>query len=188
VINPGDYVGKPYQDVKSALESQGLTVTLNEGNPAESEDQVGLVTAVNPSGNLPKGTSVKVTYFGEMADIPAPAAATLQSANPAPAGSQVSVKWPAYSSCPAGSSLSGYTINISGAEAASNGSFSLGAGQTAYNDIEAGPSGTITVNYAAYCGQRNSAPSPDLNVPVKAAPAPSPTPTPTPSPTIGLGL
>jgi serine/threonine-protein kinase len=59
-VDPAQYVGRTYQDVRSALVSLGLTVSLS---PQESADTAsGLVTDVNPSGSLEKGSQVTVTY------------------------------------------------------------------------------------------------------------------------------
>jgi serine/threonine-protein kinase len=172
------YVGRPFGDVQSDLEGLGLSVTLVEGDAADSEDKVGLVYDLNPTGNVAKGTAVKVTYYAAMAEIPAPATPTktAPTGDPAP-GDSITVGWTRFEGCPAGTSLSGYTINIGGASA-SNGSFSATAGATNY-EFKAGPdAGDITVNYVAYCGSRNSPASGDLVIttvaPDKQPPAEQP--------------
>lgn len=178
-VNRDDYLGRPHADVEAQLRALGLSVTPVQGDAATSPSQVGKVTDVNPSGNVAKGTAVKVTYYGPMADIPAPQAPRLISpSEPVPPGSTVNVGWQAYGSCPAGTQLSGYTINIKGA-GGSDGSFPASAGDTNYRFIAGGP-GPITVNYVAYCGSRSSPPSSDLTIKVAAG-----TSTPTPTPTTG---
>ncbi|MCU1570252.1 MAG: serine/threonine protein kinase [Naasia sp.] len=190
-VDAGDYTGRPYQDVQGDLEGLGFTVNAQSGNAASDESQVGVVYDVNPTGNLPKGATITVTYYGDLAEIPAPAAPKLQSANPAPAGSTVNVSWPAYNSCPAGTDRSGYGITVAGASDESNGTFSLGAGQTNYNDITAKNQDTaseITVSYVVFCDDRNSPDSPALSIPVAAAaPEPAPEPTPTDPPLLPAG-
>ncbi len=178
-VNAADYVNRPFQDVVDELNAAGLQASSAVGNAATSEDQVGLVTAINPTGNLDQNTRVTVTYNGPVASIPAPAAAVLVSppTQPVPASTattqtQINVKWDSFTGCPAGTTRSGYTITVAGASDSSNGTFQLGANQTNYNMITAGTTdGTITVTYVAYCDQRNSPDSAPLSIAVKAAPA-----------------
>lgn len=58
-LKPSDYIGKPYAQVRDALLALGFSVNLQ---PKESSTEEGLVTDVNPSGSLDKGTQVTVTY------------------------------------------------------------------------------------------------------------------------------
>ena len=186
-VDAAAYSGQPHEDVEAALKALGLSVSSSAGDAAESEDQVGLVYAVNPTNNVAKGTTITVAYYGPVASIPAPSAPTLSSpgSQPVEAGSQINVGWQQYNSCPAGTSRSGYTITIAGASDESNGTYQLGPGQTNYNDITAGDSeGTITVSYVVYCDQRNSDPSGPLTIAVVPKP-PVNTPTPTPTPKAG---
>ncbi|HEY8590632.1 MAG TPA: protein kinase [Naasia sp.] len=171
-VDEAAYLDRPFADVEAELQGLGLDVALQEGNAAETEEQAGLVYDVNPNGNLAPGTTVTVTYFAPQAEIPAPAAPTLQSPTPPiEAGTEgdINVQWTAFNGCPAGTSRSGYTINIAGADPASNGSYSLGAGQTNYNniDIPDAPS-QVTVNYVANCGSRTSPTSGTLVIEVVA--------------------
>jgi hypothetical protein len=53
------YLGKDYQAVRSALEKLGLSVTVL---PQESTETPGEVLDLNPTGSVPKGTLVTVTY------------------------------------------------------------------------------------------------------------------------------
>ncbi|MCU1437392.1 MAG: serine/threonine protein kinase [Naasia sp.] len=159
-VDEAQYIDRPFADVEADLQGMGLAVALQEGNAASTEEQAGLVYDVNPNGNLAPGTTVTVTYYAPQAAIPAPAEPTLVSPTPpiqAGSGENINVQWQAFNGCPAGTTRSGYTINITGADPSSNGSFSLGAGQTNYNNIAVpdAPS-QVSVNYSASCGSRTS--------------------------------
>ncbi|WP_210508092.1 protein kinase [Naasia sp. SYSU D00057] len=180
VVDRAAFIDRPVDEVQAELEGLGLSVTLREGNAASNEDQVGLVSDVNPSGNVTKGTAVTVTYYGEMADIPAPATARSSSAT-VNVGDPVTISWDRYGACPAGTSLSGYTVNVSGGGL--NEASQANAGSTSLQ-VTPSQAGTVTVNYVAYCGDRASAPSGNLTFEAVAPePEPEPEPTPTPEPT-----
>jgi serine/threonine-protein kinase len=80
------YLGKDYHQVQGTLETMGLSVTLI---PQQSTATAGTVLQVSPSGTVPKGTDINVTYA---VPVPAPspsptasspaAAATLPICNP----------------------------------------------------------------------------------------------------------
>ncbi|BDI21242.1 hypothetical protein L3i23_00180 [Herbiconiux sp. L3-i23] len=169
-VNQGDYTGRPFGDVQAALEGLGLGVELTEGNAATSDDEVGIVYSVNPTGNLPKGTVITVTYYAPVAEIPAPNAPTTPNSTVA-ANATFPVSWPAFNSCPSGS-RSGYGVSVSGVP--NSGTQNVGADVTSIN-VTAGATGPITVSYVAYCGSRNSPDSGVLTVQVQAAPNPEPT-------------
>jgi serine/threonine-protein kinase len=76
-VTAADYVGKKVTDVQAALAAKGLRVTLTKVTTAATA--AGLVTAVTPTGALPPGSAVTVTYAAApVAVAPAPP--------PAPAG------------------------------------------------------------------------------------------------------
>ncbi|MFD1715163.1 protein kinase [Amnibacterium flavum] len=179
-VDKAAYLDQPFATVEEQLNGLGLEVALAEGNASTADGQEGLVYDLNPTGTVQKGQTITVTYYGPMAEIPAPATPTLQSpsSQPVPAASTINVAWAAFNSCPAGTSRSGYTVTVAGAAEASNGSFQVGAGQTNYNNITAGAagSGPISVKYVAYCGSRNSPESGTLTIEVApAGPTPAPT-------------
>ncbi|MGO4187752.1 protein kinase domain-containing protein [Pseudarthrobacter sp. TAF60_1] len=68
------YLGKDYQTVRSALERLGLSVTVV---PQQSTETPGEVLDLNPTGTVPKGTLVTVTYaVAPPAPTPTPAQTT----------------------------------------------------------------------------------------------------------------
>jgi serine/threonine-protein kinase len=189
-INEADYIGKPYAQVVSNLKGLGLDASPQKGDAAPTDGDVGNVYELSRSGNVPKGSSITVTYYDETATAQAPSSAPVlsdPSSQPVPANSSITVSWPAYNACPAGQSRSGYTVTVSGA--ASNGDTAEGRNATEIT-IPTGDagSGPIKVKYKVYCGSKDSAYSPTLSVPVeKPASTPAPTtPSPTPSPTKGI--
>ncbi len=183
-IDPNAYKDRPIDDVAAELEALGFKVSRAEGNAASTEEQVGLVYNVNPTGSVAKGQTITVTYYAAVASIPTPDAPTLQSpsSQPVPAGSTINVAWAAFNGCPAGTTRSGYTVTVAGAASASNGSFQVGPNQTNYNNITAGAagSGPIEVSYVVSCGSRNSPESGKLSIGVASS-------TPTASPGTGNG-
>ncbi len=186
-INEADYIGKPYAQVVSNLNGLGLDATAQKGDAAPTDGDVGNVYELSRSGNVPKGSSITVTYYDETATAQAPSSAPVlsdPSSQPVPANSSITVTWPVYNACPAGQSRSGYTVTVSGA--ASNGDTAEGRNATEIT-IPTGNqgSGPIKVKYKVYCGSKDSAYSPTLSVQVEqAASTPTPTaPTPTPSST-----
>jgi serine/threonine-protein kinase len=62
-VDPGDYIGRPVDDVVRELEDLGLRVTRNETeNPGDETE--GEVFEVNPSGTLEEGDRVTVSFWG----------------------------------------------------------------------------------------------------------------------------
>lgn len=53
------YLGKDYRQVKASLESMGLFVRVL---PEQSPETAGAVLGIDPSGTMPKGTEVTITY------------------------------------------------------------------------------------------------------------------------------
>jgi len=71
-----DLVGKKATDVQTLLKGLGLTVTMKP--VTTSATAAGLVTAVTPTGNLPPGSAVTVSYAVAPTAAPKP--------SPAPGG------------------------------------------------------------------------------------------------------
>lgn len=81
------YLGKDYRQVKASLESMGLFVRVL---PEQSPETAGAVLGIDPSGTMPKGTEVTITYAVPLPTTTpsappssaAPAATVLPSCNP----------------------------------------------------------------------------------------------------------
>jgi serine/threonine-protein kinase len=77
------YLGKDYRQVQATLETMGLSVRVI---PQQSTATAGTVLQVNPTGTVPKGSEVTVTY------AVAPPAAT--TAAPVPTATTPAVSAP----------------------------------------------------------------------------------------------
>ncbi|PPG85751.1 serine/threonine protein kinase [Rathayibacter rathayi] len=174
VIDKNDYIGRPFDEVETALDALGMGVRRADGPSAPTADQVGLVEDVNPTANVVRGTTIEVSVYTEVAKPNAPTAVpTLTpAASSVQAGATFTVSWSNYNQCPSGTTVTKYTATASGQGA----SVVSTEGTTA--KIQAGPSaGTIAVTYTVTCGGSESLASPTLSVTVDQ-PAPTDTPTP----------
>ncbi len=89
-VTEGDYVGRGVDDVVAELEGLGLAVSQQEQENDGSGDE-GTVTGVSPSGELPEGASVTVSYLGpEPEPEPEPEEPTSTSASPTAASTSAS--------------------------------------------------------------------------------------------------
>ncbi|WP_022889134.1 protein kinase domain-containing protein [Agromyces italicus] len=169
-INPDDFIGLSSSDASAKLVELGMVANAVEGNAATDPDQEGIVYAVNPTGPVPIGSEVTITYYGAPETPAAPGSApTVTPAEVAP-GASFEVKWPA-AQCPAGQTLSGYQVNVDGPASSAP---PLGAGATNVTittNADAAPGDTITVTYQYFCGQLNSPSSPAATVTVIEGPA-----------------
>ncbi|KAA9152464.1 serine/threonine protein kinase [Microbacterium lushaniae] len=176
-------VGMNCDAAVQAANDAGLRATRANGSAAPSAEQVGTVESTDPArGNLEEGQALTVTCFVEQTQIPSPGNGPTVTPNPAPSGGTATVSWDGFT-CPSGTgTLSGYTVTITGAIFAADGTTqrSFGAGELAA-DIQVPATGNITASYVALCsgqgGQRESGPSPTTQVSIAAAPSPDPSPT-----------
>jgi serine/threonine-protein kinase len=166
LINEDDYVGKPYDQVASALGDLGYAVDRQEGPAATTPTDEGKVSSLNPTGNVEIGKTIKVYVYRAYPGAPAPSAAT------APAGPQhgtITIAWTPYTKCPSGFPLSGYVFN--GGDASG---YTIPSGNTVDKtaqsvDIELSETATsATVTYQASCGSAGlqSAVSDPLTIPI----------------------
>ncbi len=183
-----DLVGKTCDEATGLANSAGMeNVTCTAGNAASSAEQVGLVYAVSPSGNVPKSQQLTLTVYGDQTQIGAPAAPRIQVNNATvstvTAGSTVQINWDGFS-CPSGTgSVVSYNFT------AVNGIFT----STGQSTAMAGPNerpiplqvGTNTgqaliVSYTVTCSgsgdgtTRDSESSPQAQASVQAASSPTP--------------
>jgi eukaryotic-like serine/threonine-protein kinase len=136
-----------------------------EGNAATSPDQEGIVYAVNPTGPVPVGSEVTITYYAAPEAPAAPGAAPTVDPAEVRNGDAFTVSWPA-ATCPAGQTLSGYQVAVDGP---ANAAPPLGAGATNVSITTTGE-GTVNVTYQYFCGQLSSPFSPAAPVNVIAGP------------------
>lgn len=164
-VNPDDFIGLSVDDARAALVALGMVANAVEGNAATSPDQAGIVYAVNPTGPVPVGSEVTITYYAAPETPAAPSAAPTVDPLEVRNGESFQVSWPA-ASCPAGQTLSGYQVTVDGpADAAPP----LGAGARDVTISTTGE-GTVNVTYQYFCGQLSSPSSPSAAVNVIAGP------------------
>lgn len=165
-IDRAAYIGMNIDQASAEIEALGLPVNRVEGAKATTSAEAGTVSDVNPSGPVPPGTTITLTYFGDPEHPATPSSGpTADSTNVAP-GATVRVNWPAQS-CPAGQTLSGYELQAS--NGATPPSAVLPAGTT--NTVVTAPNtpGQFQLTFLYYCGEFGSPASPATTITVTAA-------------------
>jgi eukaryotic-like serine/threonine-protein kinase len=160
-VDRAAYIGRNVDDVRAELEGLGFVVSTQEGAPATSPDQANTVSDVNPSGPVPIGSTITVTYLGAPETPSAPANAPTVNPAEVASGGIVQVSWPA-ATCPSGQQLSGYEVAVTNDATAPS---PVGAGTTSVN-VQAG-SQSFEVTYRYFCGQLDSPFSPAAPVTVQ---------------------
>ncbi|WP_039741966.1 protein kinase domain-containing protein [Salinibacterium sp. PAMC 21357] len=116
-LTEDELLGRKQDAVQSVLDAKGLVLDAQIGSAADSLEQVGLSYSATPLGNVEKGETILVYFYGEVPVTPAPtqpSAVTLDPLN-AVAGSEVTVKWTDYQGCPTGHPRSGFNFSVEGA-------------------------------------------------------------------------
>jgi serine/threonine-protein kinase len=141
-----EYVGRPFSEVAEEL-GEFFEVERVDGPVANTPDKNGIVSSINPTGNVEKGRTIQVAVY---LDYPGPSQPSAPSASPAtaPVGDPITVSWPAYAGCPTGYDVSGYTVTLVNAHFASG-----GPDVTTTNvQIIADAPGAVEARYTASCG------------------------------------
>jgi serine/threonine-protein kinase len=150
--------GMTCDEATKVLTQNGLVPDCQAGNPAASQAEQGKIYEVIDGGNQKEGATIRLTYYADQTQIPAPASApsipgTLTE------GQEATVSWNAYV-CPSGTDqLSSYEVTITNAkfqDGKTVSSFTPGTG-SAVIVVDAGTAGkTVTATYRAFCGERPS--------------------------------
>ncbi|MBW8872525.1 MAG: PASTA domain-containing protein, partial [Leifsonia sp.] len=145
-ITESDFLGLTADQARDKLQQVGMVADVSQGNAATTQDQANKVYSVNPTGPVPKGSTVSVKVYGPVAPIPTPTdtvSATPESGQGTP-NSQISVSFGS-ATCPAGQNLVGRRLYINGQP------------QTPVNDTKMvwSPSapGTYQLTYTIFCGE-----------------------------------
>ncbi|QYM74851.1 serine/threonine-protein kinase [Leucobacter luti] len=154
-VDQAQVVGMNVEEATGYLQGLGFTnITAVPGNQVP-DDQVNIVTSVNPSGDkVPFDQAIKLTYnvpFGEVAQPGAPSAspATVES------GGVSNISW-GVASCPTGLTIQAYNVSIEGDGSGAGSVQAPGVAVTA-NQLAAGAAdGSITVSYTVTCGNGSS--------------------------------
>jgi serine/threonine-protein kinase len=163
VVDPDDYIGRPFDEVSDELISKGLSVREASGPPAPEPGLEGMVSGVNPRGNVTKGTEITVSVYGAFPTPSAPVTAQAP-AGPFLSGDEMSITFPDYSGCPSNHPLTGYEFSLGNASFTSGGNPVSGSPLS----ITLGVAGTdATVSYTALCSDDiTSSPSDTLSITV----------------------
>jgi serine/threonine-protein kinase len=165
-VDRAAYLGMNIDQAAAEIEALGLPVNRVEGAKATTSSEAGTVTDVNPSGPVPPGTTITLTYFGAPEQPSAPSSGPTADATTVAPNGTVRVNWSAQS-CPAGQTLSGYELQAS--NGATPPSSVLPAGTT--NSVVTAPNapGSFQLTFLYYCGEFGSPASPATTITVTAA-------------------
>ncbi|MBN9605554.1 MAG: serine/threonine protein kinase [Actinomycetales bacterium] len=153
LVKASDYEGRPFDEVRSALEQLEMIVEPADGPVADTPDKNGVVSSIAPSGQLPRGTTITVKVYQ---DYPGPQtkAATPTTTGPYTSGQTVTVTWSAYGGCPDGYPVNGYQVAIDNGDVSTE---NPTAGLTA--DVELGSAGPANITVTALCTGGYSSPT-----------------------------
>ncbi len=167
-IDRNAYIGMNIDDAAAAIEALGLPVTRQAGAAATEPGLANTVSEVNPSGPVQPGTTITLTYLTDPVAPSAPSSAPTTNENPVePDVGQITVNWTSQS-CPAGQTLSGYEVAVTGDATVPNNPV-FGPGTTsAQVNVTNTPGGSFNVTFRYFCGQLDSPFSPALTVNIES--------------------
>ncbi|KRE31111.1 protein kinase [Agromyces sp. Soil535] len=166
-VDRDSYIGMNVDDAAAAIEALGLPVVREAGAAATEPGQANTVSEVNPSGPVQPGTTITLTYLTDPVAPSAPTDAPTTDTNPVQADvGQITVNWTAQS-CPAGQTLSGYEVAVTGDATVPNNPV-FGPGTTsAQINVNNTPNGSFDVTFRYFCGQLDSPFSPAFTVDIE---------------------
>ena len=150
-ITAGEFVGLTRTAAEQKLADLNLGFRAVDGKVAPTEGDVGLSYAVSPTGNIPQGTLVEVSFYIEIPTPPKPSA--VQQPSTTTTATPFNVTWAAYNSCPPGYDLGGYNFSVSNGTARGN---PINAGDTSLEITPNATANEVTVTYYALCGDIQS--------------------------------
>jgi serine/threonine-protein kinase len=154
-------------EAAAQIEALGLPVVREAGAAATEPGLANTVSEVNPSGPVQPGTTITLTYLTDPVAPSAPSSPPTTNTNPVKANvGQITVNWTAQS-CPAGQTLSGYEVAVTGDASVPNNPV-FGPGTTsAQVNVNNTPGGSFDVTFRYFCGQLDSPFSPALTVDIE---------------------
>ena len=166
-INEADFIGLSYADASSEVARLGLVPERAIGGAAATSDQVDTVSAVSPRGNVEPGSTITLTVYGPLPSVNAPTASPTIADCSTPceveAGETYTLTWSAYSGCPSGTSVSGYTVNIQGGTPEAQDGFVTGTSALVTINADAT---SVIFSYTVTCGSATSESSPSSSATV----------------------
>jgi serine/threonine-protein kinase len=167
-INESDFIGLSYSDAAAEVARLGLVPEKETGAAAAAADQVDTVSGVSPRGNVDAGSTITLTVYGPLPSVQAPTASpTIADCSTSPceveAGETYTLTWSAFSQCPPGTSVSGYTVNIQGGTTEADGGFVTGTQALVTINADAT---SVIFSYTVTCGSATSPSSPSTSATV----------------------
>ncbi|MET4783625.1 serine/threonine-protein kinase [Glaciihabitans sp. UYNi722] len=159
-----DIQGKSENDARAFLDTLGLGATVASGGPvATTAGQVGTVAMADPTGNIKRGQLVTLKLYQPMPAPPAQPGDLTSSSAEATVNTAVTLTIPAYTGCPAGSTLTGFTFSSSAGSTVTPGNPVSSTATTVQFKLSVTP-GANTVSYVAQCSSGASPASVQLTV------------------------
>ncbi|UJP09512.1 serine/threonine protein kinase [Microbacterium sp. KUDC0406] len=158
---PGGLVGLSCDAATAKVKEAGLEANCTTGNtPAASQDQVGTVQSVNPTGTVPLDTIITLTLFKDMVAIGQPSAPTFSGTFTE--GQPATVNW-AFS-CPSGTGgNTAFDVTITNAtfdDGSTKRTFGGDVLSAQITPIAGSADKTVSATLIAYCDNRPSDASP----------------------------
>ena len=160
--------GKSKADAQAYLESVGMKMVAQTGDPAPTAALVGKAYDLDPTGPTAPGSTVTVYFYDAVATPAAPNAPTTDGVAPYTPSTayHVTLSTP-YNGCPADLGLAGWDVTVTNGTTSEDNP--LLPSDTTF-DITTGTTGTTSVSVVALCGsgasQIQSDPSPPLKFPI----------------------
>lgn len=146
------------------------SVSCVDGDPAPSDDKVGQVYRVEPTGNVEVTTPITLTVYTARAALPTPTDTPTITGDPV-AGSTVTIAWGSGFTCPSGTTLSGYVVSLQNGTFVSGGPNFQPTQRNTQIKIADAEGQQLLVTYQGMCSggdQRTSNASPPLSVTITA--------------------
>lgn len=184
-VNDLGLVGMTCDEATAAARNAGLDANCTTGDPAPSDDQVGRVARVEPTGSVNPGTLLSLVVYGDRVSVGSPSTPPSVDGEPE-SGKNVTLSWDAYV-CPSGTgTVSGYNVVLGGAtfeDGSTTRTFGTETQATIKVTSIAGQQ--LTASYTAICTsesgeQRETGASPQMSVTITGGSTPTPVPTETP--------
>ncbi len=172
VVDEGQLVGMNVDEAVSFLGNQGFSNVRKAAGNMAADDQVNLVTNVNPTGDrVPFDQAITLTHTVAFGDVSAPAGAPTASPSTVNSGEATNVSW-SVAACPTGLTVQAYNVTIengTGPGSVQTTNVSVTAPTLQEGDSDQ----TMRVSYTVTCGDnssvtRVSAASPTVDITVKA--------------------
>jgi serine/threonine protein kinase len=162
-----DLQGKNEDEARAFLDSLGLAATVASGGPvATTANQVGTVASANPTGNVPRGQLITLQLYQPIPATPSQPGPMTSTVTSATVATSVPVTIPSYNGCPAGTTLTGFTVTPSGGTVDNPNPTTAGT----INWLLPAAPGDNTITYVAHCSSGDSPPSAPLTITGKAGP------------------